>query len=130
MSFFDSIKAYWRNYANFNGRTSRTTFWWTILFLVLASAAVSLIFPGNYIEETIFGHFDVVDYKESAMENLWALGTILPSIAMTVRRLHDMGRPGTHFWFLLIPIAGPIMLLIWCLKPSVAEANAYGEPVQ
>jgi uncharacterized membrane protein YhaH (DUF805 family) len=130
MSFGKSIQAFWSSYANFKGRTSKITFWWTILFLALASAAVSLVFPGTYVTETIWNDLEVSDYKESIVENLWMLGTLLPSIALTVRRLHDMGRSGKSFWWLLVPIAGAIMMLIWCLTKGQEGANEYGEPVQ
>jgi uncharacterized membrane protein YhaH (DUF805 family) len=130
MKFFDSIKAFWSNYANFKGRTSKVTFWWTILFLALASAAVSLVFPGTYITETIWAGFEVSDYKESAVENLWMLATLLPSIALTVRRFHDIGRSGKSFWWLLVPIAGFMMLFIWCLAKGNEGSNEYGEAVK
>lgn len=130
MNFIDSIKAFWLNYANFKGRTSKTTFWWTVLFLVLASAAVSLLFPGKNVVETIWDGFEVTDYKESAGENLWALVTFLPGIALTVRRLHDIGRSGKSFWWLLVPFAGSIMMLIWCLTKGQEQSNEYGEPVK
>lgn len=129
MNFFDSIKAFWRGYATFKGRTSRAGFWWAMLFLALAGAAISIAFPGKNVVETIWDGFEVMDYKESAMENLWSLAVLLPSISITVRRLHDMGRSATSFWWLLVPFAGGIMMLIWMLQPSQPEANAYGEPV-
>lgn len=129
MNFFDSIKAYWRNYANFHGRTSKTTFWWTILFLFLASCLVAIIFPGRIETHEWMGQ-QFPTRTDSIGQSVWSIVTFLPSIALTIRRLQDMGRPGTHFWFVLIPIAGPIMLLIWCLKPGQPHANKDGEPVK
>ena len=55
--------------------------------------------------------------------------TFLPSLALGVRRLQDMGKPGTYMWFILIPLAGAIMLLIWFLQPGQPHANKDGEPV-
>jgi uncharacterized membrane protein YhaH (DUF805 family) len=119
MEFGKAIKTYWVNYANFKGRTSKRTYWWTILFLVLAGAAISTIFPGHMV-----GKFEA----NSAESNLWSLVTFLPSLALLVRRLHDTGRSGHKAWFALLPIVGWIMLLVWVLKPSDAQANSYGEP--
>lgn len=130
MTFGKAIKDFWTNYTQFRTRTSRAGFWWAVLFLFLASIAVSMAFSGQYVTERIWDGLEVTDYKESAIENLWALATLLPSIAITVRRLHDMGRSGKSFWWLLLPIAGPIMILIWCLKPGESEANTWGEPVE
>jgi uncharacterized membrane protein YhaH (DUF805 family) len=129
MNFIDSIKAFWRGYANFKGRTSRAGFWWAMLFLALAGAAVSIAFPGHMVAERLWNDVAISDYKESNMEDLWSLAVFLPSLAITARRLHDIGRSATSIWWLLLPIAGAIMMLVWVLKPGQLEANEYGEPV-
>lgn len=103
MSFFDAIKSYFKNYATFKGRARRSEFWFTVLFTVLVSSALS---------------------------NLWSIATIVPSLAVTWRRLHDIGRSGNYFFYILIPIAGVIMLLIQLTKDSQPEANQYGAPVK
>ena len=129
MNFMDSIKAYWANYANFKGRTSKATFWWTILFLVLASSLIGALFPGG-IEVTHFAGVDIESRANSIAQNVWSIATFLPSLALGVRRLHDVGKPGTYLWFGLIPIAGFIMLLVWFLQAGQPAANAHGEPVK
>ena len=129
MNFMDSIKAYWRNYANFKGRTSKTTFWWTILFLVLASALISALFPGA-VEVNHVAGFDIPSRTDSIAQNVWSIATFLPSIALGVRRLQDVGKSGAYLWFILIPIAGFIMLLVWFLQPGQPGANKDGEPVK
>ena len=55
-------------------------------------------------------------------------GSVVPMIAVTVRRLHDSGRPGTHYFLGFIPIAGPVLLLIALCAPSDPLPNAYGAP--
>ena len=128
MNFGESIRSYWLNYANFKGRTSKKTFWWTVLFLALAGAIVGALFPGS-LETVNIGGYQVQSQTNSAMQTVWSIVTFLPSIALGVRRLQDMGKPGTYLWFALIPIAGFIMLLIWFLKPGEPHANKDGEPV-
>mgnify|MGYP006160345731 FL=1 len=125
MSFFDAIKSYFKNYATFKGRARRSEFWFTVLFTFLVSAALSIIFSGP--TEMMW---DMAVEQSSAAENLWSLATLVPSLAVTWRRLHDVGRSGKYFFFILIPIAGIIMLLIELTKDSQAGANAYGEPVK
>ena len=125
MSFFDAIKSYFKNYATFKGRARRSEFWFTVLFTFLVSVALSIIFPGP--TEMVW---DMDVEQTSAAENLWSLATLVPSLAVTWRRLHDVGRSGKYFFFILIPIAGIIMLLIELTKDSQAGANAYGEPVK
>jgi len=125
MSFFDAIKSYFKNYATFKGRARRSEFWFTVLFTFLVSAALSIIFPGP--TEMVW---DMEVEQTSAAENLWSLATLVPSLAVTWRRLHDVGRSGKYFFFILIPIAGIIMLLIELTKDSQAGANQYGESVK
>jgi uncharacterized membrane protein YhaH (DUF805 family) len=129
MNFQDSIKAYWRNYANFHGRTSKTTFWWTVLFLVLAGSLIGIVFPGT-VQTHNFGGVEFPTRDDSVMQNVWSIATFLPSLALGVRRLQDIGKPGTYLWFCLLPIVGWIMLLVWFLKPGQPEANKDGEPVK
>ena len=125
MSFFDAIKSYFKNYATFKGRARRSEFWFTVLFTFLVSAALSIVFPGP--TEMVW---DMEVEQSSAAENLWSLATIVPSLAVTWRRLHDVGRSGKYFFFILIPIAGIIMLIIELTKDSQVGANAYGTPVK
>lgn len=125
MSFFDAIKSYFKNYATFKGRARRSEFWFTVLFTFLVSAALSIIFPGP--TEMVW---DMEVEQTSAAENLWSLATLVPSLAVTWRRLHDVGRSGKYFFFILIPIAGIIMLLIELTKDSQTGANQYGESVK
>ncbi|MFM6967428.1 MAG: DUF805 domain-containing protein [Microbacteriaceae bacterium] len=125
MSFGTAISSYFRNYVTFSGRARRSEFWFAVLFTFLVATAISIVFPGT--TQNING-FDVV--QSSAASQLWTLGTLLPSLAITWRRLHDVGRKGTYFFYVLIPIAGAIMLIIQLAKDSAPDANEFGEPVK
>ena len=125
MSFGAAIASFFRNYVTFSGRARRSEFWFASLFTFLVSAAISIIFPG-----TTEYYGDIPVDQSSAASQLWSLAILLPSLAITWRRLHDVGRKGTYFFFILIPIAGAIMLLIQLCKDSEPGANAFGEPVK
>lgn len=118
VTFGQAIIAFWKNYANFKGRASRSEYWWAILFVVLVGAAISTV-------TTDFSASDWTNTTESALSRLWSLATLLPGLAVAARRLHDVGRPATHLFYLLIPIAGLIMILIWLTKESVPGTNDY-----
>lgn len=125
MSFGAAIKAFFTKYVTFSGRARRSEYWYAVLFTTLVSAAIGIIWPGTI--EYMDG-FPV--QRNSMMTDLWSLAILLPSLAITWRRLHDIGRKGTYFFFILIPIAGIIMLIIQLVKDSEPGANAYGEPVK
>ncbi len=125
MSFGDAIKAFFTKYVTFSGRARRSEYWYAVLFTTLVSAAIAIIWPGTIDYSSGFAI-----QRNSMMSDLWSLAILLPSLAITWRRLHDIGRKGTYFFFILIPIAGIIMLIIQLVKDSEPGANAYGEPVK
>jgi len=108
MDFTNSIK---RNmttaaYAQFEGRASRSEYWWFYLFALFATA--------------------VADMLGGTVGNIVSLVGFLPSLALVARRLHDVGRSG--WWFLLVfTIIGVPVLLYWLVKDSDKGKNAYGE---
>ena len=125
MSFGAAIASFFSKYATFSGRARRSEFWYAVLFTTLGSAAIGLVFPG-----TVMVVNDVAIQQASLPSNLWQLAIFVPSLALSVRRLHDVGRKGTYYLFVLLPIIGWILLLIQFLKDSQPGANAFGESVK
>jgi uncharacterized membrane protein YhaH (DUF805 family) len=125
MSFGAAIASFFSKYATFSGRARRSEFWYAVLFTTLVSVAISIVFPG-----TVMVVNDIPIQQSSLPSNLWQLAIFVPSLALSWRRLHDVGRKGTYYLFILIPIVGWIMLLIQFLKDSQPGANAFGEPVK
>jgi uncharacterized membrane protein YhaH (DUF805 family) len=125
---------FWRgltaNYANFRDRASRKEFWsyalfWTIVFIVLTVASIFAdIAAGNL--DTLS---DFVPYITFTAVSLFLLATIIPWIAMTVRRLHDVGMSG---WFALVihPLMfvslGYVVMIIVGIIPSQMHDNKWG----
>jgi uncharacterized membrane protein YhaH (DUF805 family) len=115
MSFGQAIQTCLRRYADFEGRASRSECWWFILFISLIAAglnAVNLVTP------------DGVIYLGATLAGLWSVAMLLPTLAVAVRRLRDAGRRGLELLWLLIPIAGPIIVIMYLCQPSEA-----GEPM-
>jgi uncharacterized membrane protein YhaH (DUF805 family) len=125
MSFGAAIASFFSKYATFSGRARRSEFWYAVLFTTLVSAAIGLIWPGSvmYVNE-------IAIQQSSLPSNLWQLAIFVPSLALSWRRLHDVGRAGTYYLFILLPIVGWILLLVQFLKDSQPGANAYGESVK
>jgi uncharacterized membrane protein YhaH (DUF805 family) len=125
MTFIEAIKSYFKNYTTFKGRARRSEFWYAALFTTLVSLAISIVAPGH--RDMINGiEFD----QNSALSDLWNLVTLLPTLAIVWRRLHDVNKSGGWFFFVFLPIVGWIMLLVQFLKDSQPGANQYGESVK
>ena len=101
MKFQTAIKSGFQNYANFNGRASRSAYWYWQLFVLVAANSLSAIF--------------------STFGTLFSVAMIIPSIAVGWRRMHDTNRGG---WWSIIPIAG----FIFALQQSDPDMNEYGPP--
>ena len=81
-------------YADFSGRAPRAEYWWYTLALIVAFVVLSII-------ESIVGIHHMILYNYGPLTALLWLGTIVPSIAVGIRRLHDTNRSG---WWILLPI--------------------------
>ena len=106
-SFPKAISLGFSGYVNFRGRSTRAEYWWWSLFHFVAA-----IF-GVILDVSIFGllagNWDAADW--SLFQNLFGLALLLPGLAVTVRRLHDINKSGWWIlWFSLIFLAGGILL--------------------
>ena len=102
-----------KKYAVFSGRAGRTEYWMFVLFNFIFSLAASLI------GILTFGILYVVSI-------LYGLAVFVPSLAVGVRRLHDVGKSGWYYFIILIPIAGPIWFLVLMCTDSQPGDNQYG----
>jgi uncharacterized membrane protein YhaH (DUF805 family) len=117
MEFRSAVASFFAQYATFSGRARRSEFWWTQLFLLLVAIVTSILDSALFgVEVGEFGLFGIVS----------TLGLIVPSLAVTWRRLHDIGKSGGFFFLALIPLVGVIILIVWLVKDSDPEVNAFG----
>ncbi len=107
-----------KNYAGFSGRARRKEYWMFVLFNIIF-AIVAMILD-NVLGIAIEG----VGY--GPIYGLYLLAIIIPSIAVAVRRLHDVGKSGWMILISFIPIVGAIWLLILMLTDSNPGENEYG----
>ena len=106
-------------YAQFSGRSRRKEFWLFYLMLIIATVVLTGV-------DILIGAFDPVS-GFGLLSGIFTLAIIVPSLAVSVRRLHDTNRSG--WWLLLsvIPLLGTIVLLIfWCMKGTQGQ-NDYGD---
>lgn len=116
MSFTDAICAGFRQYAEFGGRTSVAEFWWFILFVPLATCglgALNVATPNGVIGVGL------------SLASVWVISTMVPTLAVSVRRLRDAGRRWNELPWLLIPIAGLIVMVPRMMeRPSLSSGDA------
>lgn len=116
----EAFKEYFTRYVDFKGRTSRKTFWLTVLCLFLISIIFGII--GGVLAFAL--HIDSKTISNS-ISLVWGLITFIPSLAMDIRRLHDINKSGWLVLISLIPIVGFIVLIIFFCLPAVDEGNNY-----
>ncbi len=101
-----------KKYAVFNGRARRTEYWMFALFNLIIAFVLGIV-------EVILGSPGVVGI-------LYTLAVIIPSIAVSVRRLHDTERSGWCLLISFVPLIGAIVLLVFMVQDSKPGQNQYG----
>lgn len=105
MDFMAAVKTCFSKYADFSGRATRSEYWYFFLF--------------NFIVGIVLGWIPFLGW-------LVSLALLVPSLAVAWRRLHDMGKSGAFYLFILIPLVGWIFVLIWLCKETQPGDNQYG----
>lgn len=113
-----------QKYATFSGRAGRKEYWLFQLFNFIVSFFISIL---AFSLGDSYGGPNMV-----FMIILWiySLALLIPSIAVTVRRLHDLGKGGGWIFISAIPILGGIILLILMICKGEPQTNRFGEPIQ
>lgn len=109
MEFF--MRAY-KNYANFSGRDTRQQYWMFYLFYI--------------IFVVVFGFVDPLIGAVGLLNGIFILVSIIPSVALATRRLHDIGKSGWWQLLALIPVVGSIVLLVFLVKQGDPGENQFG----
>ena len=107
-----------KKYAVFSGRARRKEYWMFVLFNIIFFIVAIILdnVLGTAIEDVGYGLFYI----------LYALAVIIPSLAVAVRRLHDIGKSGWWIFISLIPIIGGIWFIVLAATDSQAGENEYG----
>lgn len=130
MGFLEAYKSFWKNYVNFSGRSSRSAYWYVVLW----NAIIISIFYVLILVFTVFtaatssvsdatGDFAFIMTSGSTLLILlllflYELATFIPLLALTIRRLHDSNKSGWFVLLSLIPFVGSIIMIIFMCMPS------------
>lgn len=112
MNFSTAVKTCFNKYIDFSGRAARSEFWWYTLFIVV----------GGIVTSAIDGMLGMA----MAVNGLFSLATLLPSISVTARRLHDTDRSGWWMLLMFIPLIGWLILLYFEVQKGTDGENRFG----
>jgi uncharacterized membrane protein YhaH (DUF805 family) len=102
-----------KQYADFNGRARRKEFWMFFLFNAIFIGVANIL-------DYVLGTFGVFYF-------LYALAVFIPGLAVSIRRLHDLGKSGWWLLIVLVPLIGSIWLLVLWVTEGTPGDNQYGQ---
>ncbi|MEM8618046.1 MAG: DUF805 domain-containing protein [Pseudomonadota bacterium] len=123
MGMMEAVRLFFNRYTDFQGRSRRSEYWWVQLFFLIINIAVMVVMG-------VLGALGDVGMMLAGLVYiallLFSLGCLIPGIAVGFRRLHDTDR--TAWWLLiaLVPLIGPIVLLVFFVMPGTVGPNTYG----
>ena len=113
VSFADAVKLGFQRYFDFAGRSARAEYWWWLLFIAIVGSVANIV--------------DLAVGTGFIVGMIWWLVTIIPNIAIGVRRLHDIGRSGWWLLLHLVPLIGTIVLIVWAVQRGDEGDNSHGQ---
>jgi uncharacterized membrane protein YhaH (DUF805 family) len=132
--FQAAVKRFFKKYATFSGRASRSEYWWWTLVAVAVSIVLNIIIGAGGAATTTASSLSgtpapgpgaTVGY---VLLVIWGLATIVPSLALSVRRLHDGNFSGWLLLLVLVPFLGAIALLVFMILPSNPAGQRFDQP--
>ena len=115
-------KVVFKNYANFKGRARRSEYWYFILVNIILLVPLYILIMMGADDET-----SDVSMIGGLLLGIGFLGMIIPWLAVVVRRLHDLNKSGWYYFMRLIPLVGPIIILVWFSTEGNRFTNNYGD---
>ena len=117
MGIQEAVSTCLSKYVDFQGRAKRPEYWWWVLFVVIVSVILRILAGIMFGMDSGAG---------GLLSGLFSLATLLPGLAVSVRRLHDTDRSG---WWLLIgfiPVIGALVLIYFMVQPGTLGPNRFG----
>ena len=121
MGFGDAVRTCWKKYGDFDGRAIRSEFWWWVLFVALVQSAAAIVLT---IVLIIFQNAGFLQWLSVLIFMVIVLAFILPSIAVSVRRLHDRDLSGWFYLLGFVPFGGLVLFIFYTL-PGTPGPNRY-----
>jgi uncharacterized membrane protein YhaH (DUF805 family) len=122
IGFGQAIALGFQNYFTFQGRATRSEYWYFFLFCLIANFAAGLVI--GFLGALIGLSLEAIQM----LAILPGLVLFFPNLSVSIRRLHDVNRSGWWWWLLLVPCIGGIVLLVWDCTEGTRGENDYGPP--
>ena len=112
-----------KNYAKFDGRAGRPEYWFYAIFSTL------IFFILQFLSSMLGLQYSMSDLiTVYTLASVWQVVTLIPSMAVGVRRMHDINRSGFWLLFLLLPLIGWLLIMIFAVLKGNDDDNDYGSP--
>lgn len=119
-----------RRYADFAGRSQRREFWFFVLFNYVVGitfgAVLGIVMLFLYLADVSEDGMMTICYLMLIPYSLYTLWAMIPGLAVTVRRLHDLDKSGWNILWGAIPLVGPILLIVWYATEGTRGPNRFG----
>ena len=120
MGFMDAVKSCFEKYATIQGRARRAEYWWFYLFIMIAYVV------GSVVAGVLSAIIPILGAVAFGALALGAIAILIPSICVTVRRLHDQDRSGWWILIAFVPAIGGIVLLVFMILRGTEGDNRFG----
>ena len=133
MNMIEAVKSVYSKYATFSGRARRSEYWWWflayIIIIIVLGFVERALFGSGTAEMAAEGGMMSASFTGGILTNIFMIASIIPALAVGVRRLHDIDRSGWWLLISFIPLIGWLVLLYWNVQPGTPGANRFGNPV-
>ena len=127
MGFTAAIRSGFDHYVKFDGRASRSAYWWWALFVFIVGIVANVLDGVFGLQQ--FREFNGQMYAAGGViSGLATLALLLPNISVTIRRLHDTDRSGWWWFIVIFPVIGWIIYLYFMIARVTPVPNRFGPP--
>ncbi len=129
VTFPEAVRLFFTRYIDFQGRSRRSEYWWVALFTFLVAFVLMLLASVLGGLDPSTGETGPLYFVFAGLLGLFYLATLIPSVALMIRRLHDVNLSGWLVLLCFVPIVNILAalgLLIVCFVPGTAGPNKYG----
>jgi uncharacterized membrane protein YhaH (DUF805 family) len=129
-----AFSRFWRKYATFSGRASRSEYWWWyliyIIFIIIFEIVFAIVGVGTTVADSTTGAVSFSPGYFVILGILWivSLAVLVPTLAIAWRRLHDTNHSGGYYFLALIPLVGPIILIVFLASAPNPAGARFDQP--